>query len=499
MLNWIKEQSVTRQMVLWGACGVLACLVGCSGIPVGAPGAVNPNMPSPVARKTVEPIQHSPTPALHARSEQDQGLGVPESAVVYPDLWSRMRRGFALPPLEHPLVAKHAERFAAMDYFGKRATRIRQFLPVVVQAIDERKLPMELALVPLVESALNCHAKSVVAATGCWQFMHATATDQRLVVSVLVDQRRDLLKSTTAALDYLTSLYAQTQDWHLALAAYNWGIGRVLKLRDSALAQGQPADFASLAARMPEETRNYVPQMEALKRLIVQADPDDLPEVPDQPLVQTVPLDKDLDVALAARWAGMSVQALLLLNHAVQPPVILAAATPELLLPAEAADRFEAAAQTHKGPWSSWTVVRTQGHAKLNQLASHFGTTIQQLREANGGTPGLKPAAGSVLLVPRTGASPARADASLVASAQRQWVPEVVRITVTPRVKETLPELARRLHVPVASLSHWNPGLATSKPLKKGSKVVLMMAYEAALKWQADARQRPGKAVSSTR
>lgn len=422
-------------------------------------------------------------------ADEQQTTAEPDAS----DLWGRLRRGFALPPLEHPLVASHVKRLESIDYFGKRATRIRQLLPVVVQAIDERKLPMELALVPLVESALNCHAKSVVSATGCWQFMHATAKDQRLVVSVLVDQRRDLLKSTTAALDYLSSLYQQTQDWHLALAAYNWGIGRVLRLRDSALAQGQPADFASLAARMPDETRHYVPQIEALKRIIIQADADDLPEVPDQPLVQTVPLAKDLDVALAAQWAGLSVPALMQLNHAVRSPVILAAATPELLLPAEAAERFEAAAQAHRGSWSSWTVVRTQGRAKLNQLANQYGTTPERLRQANGGTPGLKPTAGSVLLVPRTANSPAKADATLVATAQRQWVPEVVRITVKPRSKETLAQLAKRLQVPLASLSGWNPGLVASKPLKKGSKVVLMVAPEDVAQWQS----APGKRTAA--
>lgn len=454
-------------------------LAGCANLP-GQPNSTERPPPEsvhaqtltlPVTAQTARELSPNPVPAAKPEApavvKEDNG-----------DLWARMRRGFVLPPLEHPLVANHMQRFESIDYFGRRATRIRQFLPVVVQAIDERKLPIELALVPLVESALNCHAKSVVTATGCWQFMHATAKEQRLVVSVLVDQRRDLLKSTAAALDYLTSLYAQTQDWHLALAAYNWGIGRVLKLRDGASAQSQPADFTSLAARMPEETRHYVPQIEALKRLIMQADADSLPEVPDQPLVQTVPLAKDLDVALAARWAGLKVQALMQLNHAVHPPVILAAATPELLLPAEAAERFEAAAQTHRGPWSSWTVVRTHGHAKLNQLANQYGTTPEQLRQANGGAAGLKPTAGSVLLVPRTGSSPAKADATLVATAQRQWVPEVVRITVKPQVKETLAQLAKRLQVPLASLNGWNPGLAIGKPLKKGINVVLMVAPE---------------------
>lgn len=405
-----------------------------------------------------------------------------------------MRQGFVLPPLEHPLVERHQRRFADIDYFEQRATRIRLLLPVIVQAIEERGLPMELALVPLVESALNCQAQSVVAATGCWQFMHGTAKDQKLVVSALVDQRRDLLKSTDAALDYLQSLHQQTQDWHLAMAAYNWGMRRVLRLRDAARSKGEDASFAALAARMPEETRNYVPQIEALKRLIAQADPDDLPEVPNQAMVQTVALKRDMDVALAARLAGISQRELQQLNHAVQPPVILAAAVPELLLPLAAAERFDAAVAIHPGPWASWTVVRTSGNANLSQLANQHGTSVQTLRSANNVAPGLKPAGGSVLLVPRDGNDPQRVDAALVASAHKQWVPELVRIAIKPRARETLAQLARRMDVPLASLLRWNPSLSAQHALRPSVRVALMVAPEDQAQTLALSQIKPAKA-----
>lgn len=420
-------------------------------------------------------------------------LGAPET-VPPGDLWGRMRQGFVLPPLEHPLVERHQRRFADIDYFEQRATRIRLLLPVIVQAIEERGLPMELALVPLVESALNCQAQSVVAATGCWQFMHGTAKDQKLVVSALVDQRRDLLKSTDAALDYLQSLHQQTQDWHLAMAAYNWGMRRVLRLRDAARSKGEDASFAALAARMPEETRNYVPQIEALKRLIAQADPDDLPEVPNQAMVQTVALKRDMDVALAARLAGISQRELQQLNHAVQPPVILAAAVPELLLPLAAAERFDAAVAIHPGPWASWTVVRTSGNANLSQLANQHGTSVQTLRSANNVAPGLKPAGGSVLLVPRDGNDPQRVDAALVASAHKQWVPELVRIAIKPRARETLAQLARRMDVPLASLLRWNPSLSAQHALRPSVRVALMVAPEDQAQTLALSQIKPAKA-----
>ena len=485
----------------WVGLSLLCALAlgGCAGLPGVSPrpGQGDADTATHTSSSTQRPPANhaaqagAPRPA-HGNAASTDTAPPPPAA----DLWGRMRQGFVLPPLEHPLVDSHMRRFADIDYFEKRAARIRLLLPVIVQAIEERGLPMELAMVPLVESALNCHAQSVVAATGCWQFMHGTAKDQKLVVSALVDQRRDLLKSTDAALDYLQSLHQQTQDWHLAMAAYNWGIGRVLRLRNAALARGDDASFAALAARMPEETRNYVPQIEALKRLIAQADPDDLPEVPNQALVQTVPLTRDIDLALAARLAGISPAELQQLNHAVQPPVILAAAVPELLLPLAAAERFEAAAAQHRGPWASWTVVRNAGHSGLSQLASLHGTSVQALRSLNNVGPGMKPAAGSVLLVPRDGNDPQRVDTALVASAQRHWVPELVRIAIKPRARETLVQLAQRMDVPLASLQRWNPGLGAQRPLKPAQRITLMVAPEEQAETLALSQRQPPAAAT---
>lgn len=497
---WFRPKQAWRVLVVFLG---MAILGGCANM---HPRALPPMSELPT---------HSQSGSAQAQRDQASGLSVPplaSASVPMPsreapatanafdilndthDLWARMRKGFALPPMESDLVERHAQRFERIRYFDQRASRIRQLMPVVVQAIEERKLPTELALVPLVESALNCSAKSVVAATGCWQFMPATAKDQQLMVSVLVDQRRDLLKSTEAALDYLQSLHQQTQDWHLAMAAYNWGIGRVLRLRDAARTNGQPTSFVALANRFPDETRNYVAQIEALKRIILQADADDLPEVPDQALIQTVRLTQDIDLALASRWAGISPEALLQLNHAIRPPVILAAATPEILLSAQAAERFLAAARQHRGPWASWTVVRTQGNAKLQDLARQYGTTAERLREVNGGTAGHKPTPGSAMLVPNKG-NYKQVSADLVAVAQRQWVPEVVRISIKARPKESLAQLAKRMRIGLPLLVSWNPGLAANKPIKKGARVVLLVAPEDKSKYLTIASDTPRKST----
>lgn len=203
-----------------------------------------------------------------ALSDDNSARQAAESLALLPepevdDLWSRMRRGFKLPALRHPLVDEHLNRLRRTRYFHQRAVRVRLLLPLVVAEVERQGLPMELALIPLVESALNCQATSPASAHGCWQFMPVTAKDHALVISALVDQRRDLMRSTRVGLSYLAALQQQTGDWFLAMGAYSWGIGLVLKLRDRAVAKGASADFVGLMHGMPSETRNYVPQVEA--------------------------------------------------------------------------------------------------------------------------------------------------------------------------------------------------------------------------------------------
>src|SRR5438477_6819465 len=188
-----------------------------------------------------------------------------------------------------------------------------------------------------------------------WQFMPGTGRDFALKQNVFRDDRRDVLASTRAALDYLSKLYAQFGDWHLALAAYNWGEGSVQRAIARNQRAGLPTDYSNL--RMPNETQFYVPKLQAVKNIV--AKPEvfglSLPEVANHPYFLSVPITRDIDVDLAARFAGLQVEDFKNLNPQMNKPVILAAGTPYVLLPYDNGDRFLRALAEHQGAVATWT------------------------------------------------------------------------------------------------------------------------------------------------
>ncbi|MGC4062079.1 MAG: transglycosylase SLT domain-containing protein [Aquabacterium sp.] len=163
------------------------------------------------------------------------------------DLWARVRRGYGLPPLDSTLVADHERWYVSHpDYVQRMTERANRYLYYVVDEIERRKMPSELALLPFIESAFNPQALSSARASGIWQFMPSTGKDFELKQNLFRDDRRDVLASTRAALDYLQRLYKQFGDWHLALAAYNWGEGNVQRAIARNQRQGLPTDYLSL-------------------------------------------------------------------------------------------------------------------------------------------------------------------------------------------------------------------------------------------------------------
>ncbi|HRH29560.1 MAG TPA: transglycosylase SLT domain-containing protein, partial [Aquabacterium sp.] len=183
------------------------------------------------------------------------------------DLWGRVRRGFALPALETELVRDHERWYASRpDYVQRMVGRANRYLYHVVDEVERRQMPSELALLPFIESAFNPQAMSSARASGMWQFMPATGKDYELKQNPFRDDRRDLLASTRAALDYLQRLHRMFGDWHLALAAYNWGEGNVQRAIKRNISAGLPTDYLSL--RMPDETRNYVPKLYAIRNIV---------------------------------------------------------------------------------------------------------------------------------------------------------------------------------------------------------------------------------------
>jgi hypothetical protein len=203
----------------------------------------------------------------HARGGRDRTAQLQVAPLAAPaDLWDRIRRGFAMPNLDSDLVRKQQQWYLSRpDYIERMVERSRLYLFHVVEELELRGMPTELALLPYIESAFNPQAVSSAKAAGLWQFMPGTGRDQ-LKQNVLRDERRSVLDSTRAALDYLQMLHDMFGDWHLALAAYNWGQGNVSKAIERNKAAGLPTGYLDL--NMPAETRNYVPKLQAVKNII---------------------------------------------------------------------------------------------------------------------------------------------------------------------------------------------------------------------------------------
>ena len=183
-------------------------------------------------------------------------------------LWTRLRGGLSMADLEGDRVAKWEQFYARQpEYVQRMVGRGGRYLFHIVEEVERRRMPAELALLPFIESAFNPQAMSHARASGMWQFMPATGKDFDLRQNLFRDDRRDVLASTRAALDYLQRLHGLFDDWHLALAAYNWGQGNVLRAIATNKRAGRATDYGSLT--MPDETRDYVPKLQAIKNLVL--------------------------------------------------------------------------------------------------------------------------------------------------------------------------------------------------------------------------------------
>lgn len=406
------------------------------------------------------------------------------------DIWDRLRRGFAMPPLESPVVEKFAQRFADTAYLAKGRDRARRYLFFILEEVEKRGMPTEFALLPFVESSMNPQARSPVGAMGAWQFMPGTGRRFDMRISRLVDDRKNVMESTRAALDYLQQLHGQFGDWHLVLAGYNWGEGNVARAQKRNQARGLGDDYLSLS--MPDETRNYVPQLEALKRLI--AEPERygalLPEIPNRPSFQQVAVPGDIDTALAIRWAGVSEAEFFALNPSVKRPLLMAAATPTLLLPFDAAERFISRQNGHTGRRANWTAITLAKNQRVESIAAQHGATSRLIRNTNGIPAGMKPTAGSTLLVPILRGKQRSVGEATVSNASLGFVPDVVKVKLRARKGDTLATLARRTRLNAADLSRWNKKLHTRTRLAAGQTVIAFVHPDLAAQMAAGKRRK---------
>ncbi len=394
------------------------------------------------------------------------------------DLWGRVRKGFALPELDSELVAEHQRWYAARpDYVQRMAERANRYLYHVVEEVERRQLPSELALLPFIESAFNPQALSSARASGIWQFMPATGKDYALTQNLFRDDRRDVLASTKAALDHLQRLHRMFGDWHLVLAAYNWGEGNVQRAMARNSKAGLPTDYLSL--NMPAETRHYVPKLHAVRNIVARPDAFGLtlPTIENHPYFVSMPLKRDMDLTVAARLADMSVADFQALNPSMNKPVILAAGTPQILLPYTNAEKFVQNLARNKAPlasWTAWVVPRTM---RPNEAARLTGMAEVSLREVNKIPPKMLVKAGSTLLVPRSqhrseDVSEHVADNAMMALAPD--LPPMKRLALKAGKRDTVASIARRYKVPVAQVAQWNK-VGASARFTRGQTIVVFV------------------------
>lgn len=264
-------------------------------------------------------------------------------------VWDRIRNGFTLPPLRGALVAEREH------WYGQRkglvaniSQKARRYLFHIVEAVERRGLPTELALLPIVESGFEPGALSTAQAAGLWQFIPGTAQRYRLRLTDHYDARRDIIASTEAALDYLEFLHGIFKDWQLALAAYNWGEEAVLRAVQRNQAKGLPGDYESLV--LPEETRYYVPKLMAIRNIVLNPELHgiELADIPNLPYFSEVDVRQALDLKSVAKLAGLPATEILALNPSHKSSLISGKGKPSVLLPADSVEVFNRNIMTYR-------------------------------------------------------------------------------------------------------------------------------------------------------
>jgi membrane-bound lytic murein transglycosylase D len=382
--------------LLSGVAAALLC-TACAQVPTVEPAqteaGVTPSAAS--APRAVTPAVPA-APAAQARA--------PEPPPPPANVWERIRTGFRLTPLNSPLVQEWEQYYARRpDYVARMVERSSRYLYHVVEEVERRKMPTEVALLPMIESAYNPQAYSRSHASGMWQFIPSTGKLYGLNQNFWYDGRRDVLAATSAALDYLDKLYKQFGDWNLALAAYNWGEGAVSRAIAKNQAKGLPTDYESLT--MPAETRNYIPKLQGVRNII--ANPEQygitLADIPNRPYFATVTASRHIDVKLAASLAEMSLEEFRFLNPAHNKPVIKSNGAETIVLPIEKVAVFQSNLEGHNQPLVTWQTYTVKRSDQPEKIAAKYGMTLAQLKEVNGITGKKKISAGQTLLVPLKG------------------------------------------------------------------------------------------------
>jgi len=442
---------------------LLAALLGSAGC-AAFPQAVTPENAKNAADNTsTAPVKVSSGFAVDGLTKtEDQGDQLLDTH-LHADLWGRIRAGYAMPILNSPLVARHEHWFINNpEYLDSMMGRARLYLYYIVDEVEKRGMPMEIALLPAIESAYKPQAYSRARASGLWQFIPSTGRIYGLEMNWWYDGRNDVMASTGAALDYLEKLHGQFGDWQLALAAYNCGEGKIERLVTENRRRGLPTDYSSLK-RLPRETRNYVPKLMAMANII--ADPAkynlQIAAIPNIPYFTRIVTDNQIDLGVVARLTDMPVSELFMINPGYQRWVTDPNGPHALLVPADKKDvLIEGLTKLTDDERVQWARHQVRRGDTISRVAGRYKVTAASIRTANS-MPNNHLIAGQDLLIPvSVNKVNARPSATLIktanASVRRDNNLERVKILHRVRSGETLWSIARKYKVYIHQLRDWN-------------------------------------------
>lgn len=379
------------------------------------------------------------------------------------DLWMRVRTGFSLANIQSQEVRQHENNFSKNQRFIDHIVeRSQRYLFYIIEEVERRRMPAEIALLPIIESRFDPDAYSHRHAAGLWQFVPSTARAFGLEQNWWHDERRDVIAATQAALDYLQMLYKMFGNWKLALAAYNWGQGSLKKVINENHGGNKSVNYQEIG--LPAETRNYISKLIAIRNII--ANPRrygiKLKPVPNRPYFEQITITQPIDVQLAARLAGISESEFNALNPAYHRPLIKAEDSPRtLLLPVTKIKTFVDNLENYDKSLVSWRTYQIEQTETLRDLSNRYRIPVGRLAEINGISERTTLKKGQILLVPRDGSSAREmtylAHYQLKQPATKRSRSEE-RIVYTVKKGDTLHAIAKRYGIDIKTIRLWNKG-----------------------------------------
>lgn len=445
-----------KQILRYSLGSLLFMMAACN-----TPNTVEKPQPEPEIAVVEEPTWQAPySEEQEVQHNELPVVAIKPEPIVEIDLWQRIRQGYALPQTTlHANTEKQLAWFIRHpDYIDRFTERARPYLFYIVEQIEQRNMPMEIALLPVVESAFQPFAYSPGRAAGLWQFIPDTGKHYGMEQDWWYDGRRDVIESTRGALDYLQKLHNDFGDWHLALAAYNSGEGTVAKAIKRNLKAGKDTGFWSL--KLPKETSAYVPKLMAIAHLIDQPQRYQitLKTIENKAYFAVVDIEGQIDLALAAKLAGLKIEEIYRLNPGFNQWATAPDGPHRLLFPVEKEAVFQQAlAKLPADERVQWARYEIKEGDYLGKIAQQYKTAIAVIKKTND-IKGSNIRAGKHLLIPVASGQPA--DYSLSASQRltsHQNKPQKGRKnTYVVKNGDTWWDIAQLYKVSVKKLTAWN-------------------------------------------